>query len=261
MKIEQALYGERRGGHSLLVTSGDGEVPAAVVQRLDLPDTAPPGVEWSPFLRGFPYEDKYVLARTFYDTRASRGGMVFSHALFVPLADIIEARNLGPVVGLLASSDLQRPNALAVEIGDGDGAVPQSSELMEAAEALGGNQELPVVRLGHLGFDDLVVALWAHLRPDLRRNFAFRLSFDPRDVLETPRPALVCTPRGMAGRWSEQAVIGTRPRGEPTSLVAAILSGHWEGGGDRGVHAGDGNGADLVSGAAIGGAGAPSRQW
>ena len=73
MRIEQALYGEHRGGHSLLASSGDNEVSAGIVQRLDLPDTAPPGVEWSPFLRGFPYQSLYVLSRTFRDNRRVAG--------------------------------------------------------------------------------------------------------------------------------------------------------------------------------------------
>ena len=73
MQIEQALYGESRGGHSLLTSSGDDAIATAIVQRLDLPDTAPPDAEWSPFLRGFPYQDRYVLSRTFHDTAASRG--------------------------------------------------------------------------------------------------------------------------------------------------------------------------------------------
>ena len=104
MQIEQALYGECRGGHSLLASSGDGAVSTGIVQRLDLPDTAPPGVEWSPFLRGFPYEDQYVLSRTFHDTGASRGGMVFSHALLAPLDEIGETPDLGPLLKLLATS-------------------------------------------------------------------------------------------------------------------------------------------------------------
>ena len=95
MQIEQALYGECRGGHSLLASSGDRAVSTGIVQRLDLPDTAPPGVEWSPFLRGFPYEDQYVLSRTFHDTGASRGGMVFSHALLAPLDEIGEDSGSG----------------------------------------------------------------------------------------------------------------------------------------------------------------------
>ena len=226
MQIEQALYGECRGGHSLLVSSGDDSVSTGIVQRLDLPDTAPPGVEWSPFLRGFPYEDRYVLSRTFHDTGASRGGMVFSHALLVPLDEIGETADLGPLVKLLATSDRKRPDATTVQLVRTEPRVPQATDLVETAEALGAKGKLPVVRLDHVGYDDLVVALWAHLLPEIRRGFAFRLSFDPRDLVETPRPALVCTPRGMAARWSEYPVIRSAARREPGSLAGAILSGH-----------------------------------
>ena len=226
MQIEQALYGEFRGGHSLLASSGDDAVSTGIVQRLDLPDTAPPGVKWSPFLRGFPYEDRYVLSRTFHDTRASRGGMVFSHALLVPLDEIAETPNLGPLLKLLATSVRQRPEATTERLVGTEQRVPQATDLVDIADALGTERRLPVVRLDHVGFDDLVVALWAHLLPDIRRGFAFRLSFDPRDLVETPRPALVCTPSGMAARWSEYPVIRSAARREPGSLAGAILSGH-----------------------------------
>ena len=225
MQIEQALYGEIRGGHSLLASSGDDAVSMGIVQRLDLPDTAPPGVEWSPFLRGFPYGDRYVLSRTFHDTGASRGGMVFSHALLAPLDEIGETRYLGLLLKLLATSDQQRPDATTVQLVRTETRLPQATDLNDAAEALGANGRLPVVRLGHVGFDDLVVALWAHLLPEMRRGFGFRLSFDPRDLVETPMPALVCTPRGMAARWSEYPVIRSAAHREPGSLAAAILSG------------------------------------
>ncbi len=226
MQIEQALYGECRGGHSLLASSGDDDVTAAIVQRLDLPDTAPPGVEWSPFLRGFPYEDRYVLSRTFRDTGATRGGMVFSHALLAPLDEMGEMSDLRPLLKLLAISDRQRPDAATVQLVSTENELPHADDLVGAAEALGANGKLPVVRLDHVGFDDLVVALWANLLPEIRQGFAFRLSFDPRDLVETPRPALVCTPRGMAGRWSEYQVIPSSAHREPVSLVAAVLSGH-----------------------------------
>ena len=226
MQVEQALYGECRGGHSLLVSSADDAVSTGIVQRLDLPDTAPPGVQWSPFLRGFPYEDRYVLSRTFHDTGASRGGMVFSHALLAPLDEIGETQDLGPLLRLLATSDRQRPDATTVQVVHAEAHVPPATDLIDTAEALGANGRLPVVRLGHVGFDDLVVALWTHLSPEIRRDFAFRLSFDPRDLVERPRPALVCTPRGMAGRWFEYPVIRSAARREPGSLAAAILSGH-----------------------------------
>ena len=226
MQIEQALYGEFRGGHSLLASSGDDAVSTGIVQRLDLPDTAPPGVEWSPFLRGFPYEDRYVLSRTFHDTGASRGGMVFSHALLVPLDEIGETPDLGPLLKLLATSDRQRPDAVTVQLVGTEPRIPQATDLVDTADALGTKGRLPVVRLDHVGFDDLVVALWSHLLPRIRRGFAFRLSFDPRDLVETPRPELVCTPRAMAARWFEYPVVHSTTRREPGSLAGAILSGH-----------------------------------
>ena len=226
MEIEQALYGEYRGGHSLLAASTDDDVSTGIVQRLDLPDTAPPHVEWSPFLRGFPYRDRYVLARTFRDTRASRGGMVLSHALLAGLDEIVETTNLRPLLMLLATSDLQRPDVRTVRIVRAEAKPSHASELMAAAEAFATTTRLPVVRLGHVGFDDLVVALWEHLLPEIRRGFAFRLSFDPRDLVDTPVPALVCTPHSMVARWTDHPVVGSVASTEPASLVAAILSGH-----------------------------------
>ena len=226
MQIEQALYGECRGGHSLLASSGDDAVATALVQRLDLPDTAPPDVEWSPFLRGFPYQDRYVLSRTFRDTGASRGGMVFSHALLGPLDELVETSDLQPLVKLLATSDEQRPDATTVRLPCTDTPIPQAIDLIDVAEALAAKGTLPVVRLGHVGFDNLVVALWAHLPPEIRRGFAFRLSFAPRDLVEQPMPALVCTPPGMAAGWSEYPLIRAARPHEPDSVAAAILSGH-----------------------------------
>ena len=125
--------------------------------------------------------------------------MVFSHALLAPLDEIAETRDLGPLLRRLASSDRQRPDATTVHVAYTEARVPAATDLIDTAEALGANGRLPVVRLGHVGFDDLVAALWAHLSPEIRREFAFRLSFGPRDLVETPRPALVCTPAGMAG--------------------------------------------------------------
>ena len=226
MRIEQALYGEHRSGHSLLATSGDREVSAEIVQRLDLPDTAPPGVQWSPFLRGFPFQNQYVFARTFLDASASRGGMVFSHALIAPLDDIAEWRNLGPLLQYLATSDRQRPDPTTFDLVHIESQLPDANDLMNLAEALASSEELPVIRVGCDGFDDLVVALWARLERGIRRNFSFRLSFGPTDLVDTPKPSLVCTPQGMVARWSGYSMVGSSPLREPTSLAAAVLSGH-----------------------------------
>lgn len=226
MRIEQAIYGEHRRGHSLLAASGEDELATGIVHRLDLPDAAPPGAEWSPFLGGFPYQGRYVLSRTFRDEGASRSGMVFSHALFARLDEIVDTADLRPLLKLFTDSDQRRPDVTTVELVPAATSLPHSEELIGAAEALVMNGRLPVVRLGHVGFDDLVVALWARLLPEVRRGFAFRLSFDPRDLVETPRPALVCTPTSLASRWSAYPMVQSVASREPASLAAAILSGH-----------------------------------
>ena len=225
MQIEQALCGEAHGGHSLLDASRNDEVSSEIVQRLDLPDTAPLGVEWSPFLRGFPYRDRYLLSRTFLDTCASRGGMVFSHALIAPLDGITRTSDLRPLLKLLTTDERSRPAAETIDLVSIDTHPPDTDDLIDAAEALSSMIELPVVRAGHVGFDHLVVALWARLLPKMRRNFAFRLSFGPHDLVEDLTPALVCTPHATVGRWTGYRIIRSGAFHQPTSLARAVLSG------------------------------------
>src|SRR5438034_3508488 len=101
MKVEQAIFGEVRGGHALRLASDEGRVSSELTTRLDLPDTAPPGVDWSPFLHGFPHGDRYVLARSFSDPVATRAGMVLSHAVIAPLDELARTPDLRPVLALL----------------------------------------------------------------------------------------------------------------------------------------------------------------
>ena len=225
MRIEQALYGEAHGGHALRSASGNHQVAKKIVQRLDLPDTSPSGVRWSPFLRGFPYLDRYVLSRTFLDTRASRGGMVFSHALIVPLDEFTRVSNMAPIVEHLAVNERSQPVAEGIDLVITDTRPPDADDLLNAAEALASSAGLPVVRVGHIGFDQLVVALWARLSPQMRQNFAFRLSFSPDDLVESSPPALICTPHATIGRWNGHQVIKSGNVHQPTSLASAVLSG------------------------------------
>ncbi|MCZ4097417.1 GAP1-N1 domain-containing protein [Streptomyces sp. H39-C1] len=224
---EQALFGEVRGGHALRETSGLRGLAAELAPRLDLPDTAPSGVEWSPFLSGFPHDDYYVLARTFRDPQATRAGMVLSHALIVSLNDLVSASDLRPLLARL----MARPHApltiAPLELEFENDIPPAAADLPAAAAALVQRPAGPAVRLGHQDFDDLVVSLWARLWPAMRRNFAFRLSFGPADLVEIPTPALVCTPRSLEARWRGYKRLDTVTP-VPGSLVAAALTDHEE---------------------------------
>ncbi|MGW4137694.1 GAP1-N1 domain-containing protein [Streptomyces mirabilis] len=222
---EQALFGEVRGGHALKDTSGPRGLAVELAPRLDLPDTAPSGVEWSPFLSGFAHHDHYVLARTFLDAQATRAGMVLSHALIVPLNDLVSASDLRPLLARLIARPRAPLTITPLEIELGNDIPPAATDLPAAAAALAQRSPGPAVRLGHQGFDDLIVSLWARLWPAMRRDFAFRLSFGPKDIVETPTPALVCTPHALVARWHGHQRLDTVSP-VPDSLAAAALTGH-----------------------------------
>ena len=224
MEVEQAIYGEVRGGHALRLASDRSRIPAELASRLDLPDTAPPGVEWSPFVSGFPHGDRYVIARTFADFTATRAGMVLSHAVIAPLLELAATADLRPLLALLIAAP-KPPEALKTcDVPTSTELPPTTDDLVPTAEALTARGTGPAVWVGNQGFENLVAALWARLWPELRTRFAFRLSFGPDDVVENPQPSLVCTPTALAARWTGHRVIGTSGPA-PLSRAAAILSG------------------------------------
>lgn len=227
MRIEQAIFGEVRGGHALRVASDASSVPVELASRLDLPDTAPPGVDWSPFISGFALADHYILARTFADPAATRAGMVLSHALIAPLKELIVISDLRPLFSKLIAYPVA-PNTLeSLEMVPTTGAPPIAADLASTAESLITRGMDPVVRVGVSEFEDLVVALWYRLWPELRTRFAFRLSFGPQDVVESPRPSLVCTPASLVARWTAHRIVAVSGQGS-VSPAAAMLSGQSE---------------------------------
>lgn len=224
MIVDQAIFGEVKGGHGLQTASGDVAGAAGLASRLDLPDTAPPGAELSPFVSGFPHGDRYVVARTFWDSRAARSGMVLSHALIMPLEDIAVVADLRALFNRLITEPLAPSELPKLELEISSNKPAPSSELPALAAALSVRGSGPIVRLGHRGFDELVASLWATLWPAIRRRFAFRLSFGPNDLVETPPPALVCTPNGLVARWQGHRLLDNTAR-PAASLAAAMLSG------------------------------------
>lgn len=227
MKIEQAIYGEGRGGHELLIASGASRLFTELETHLDLPDTAPPGIKWSPFLRGFPFGEHYILARTFADPNANRTGFPLTHALVVPLREMSALNDLRPLLALL----IQTPQAPTVlesrEVTVAGEPPPRTNNLDLTAEALTtrGTKPGPVVWLGTEGFDELVVALWFRFWPELRANFAFRLSFGPSDWRDKDTPSLVCSPQSLSSRWSGHRVVGQTALTRPSAVAALLIDG------------------------------------
>ncbi|HDS1724664.1 effector-associated domain EAD1-containing protein [Pseudomonas putida] len=227
MRVEQAVYGEIHGrGHGLRASSTNAPVVAAIASKLDLPDVVPPGVQaWSPFVRGFPIDDHYIVARTFLDSGASRGGMVLTHALIVSLEDICEVGTLAALFERLAPSVAECPVSVAtIELDNASSSAGPATDLIGTANALTAGGLAPVIRLNVEGFEQLVDSLWKNLWPALRRSFAFRLSFGPNDLVEKPTPTLVCAPEKLQARWTKHIIVKADDK-TPNSESAGILCG------------------------------------
>ena len=225
MRVDQAMFGEDRAGHGLLATTTSRSLGQALAPRLDLPDQPPLGVSWTGFINGFPLEDRYVLARTEPDRQARRSGMVFSHALIIPLEQMLEHSDLRPFIARLKFHRPGSTSLAPLDITEGVSTLERSPALIPAANTFGVRGSLPVVYRGSKGFETLVVSLWATLWPEIRRGFAFRLSFAPQDLVESPQPALICTPENLAHRWANHRILEIKSQTLSAGLASATLAG------------------------------------
>lgn len=231
-RVHQAYYGELRGGHDLLATSATG---AEYVQNLKwLTDRPSAGtVAWSPYLSGLPWGEFYVLMRTFPAAArpGSRGGFVFTHALFFPVHVAAQAGDLGALLALLVDAvpvlgdifslpALQPPPPRpAPQFRPGPRARAAARALL--SRPVGGR---PVVWLGQEGFDAFVTRLWAGLWPEARASLSFRVSFDPADA-ERGHPMFVATPVVARTRWTGFSVVDLAEPGEPPTEAELLLAG------------------------------------
>lgn len=240
MRIHQALYGEEQGAHTLLrhsILDASEEVPfkelIGVTDRFGSP---PPGVQWTPYMSGYPYRNFYVLSRTFPDVGASRPGMVLTHALIVPLQELSVYSVLSHVTQLLLT-EIERPPQLPVldlvppSEDPGDDVSEGRQLTLIRALVRSAQHKQPVIWAGQEGFERAIEALWFHLWPQARQKTRFRLSFGPSDV-EGQELTAVCTPKSLLNRWPAPYIVVGDDQGEASrvTLAEAYLLGRKEAG-------------------------------
>lgn len=233
MIVSQAVYGARpKGGHGLLEFNGDENLAKAVAQYLDLPDTIPFGINCPSYIAGFQYETYYVLARISPDNNATRAGMVFSHALFLPIEDMIQIVDLNPLLTILVYSyeEFRTKNLMDSDFNRliFNETVPDSlsTDFVRVANSLINTRIYPVIYFNPENFENIIVSLWGSLWPTLRKKLVFRLSFSLRDLEKNNPPIIVCCPASLQSRW--HGYLGIHPSSnalEPNSLSSQLLCG------------------------------------
>src|SRR6185436_13722271 len=129
------------------------------------------------------------------------------HAVIAPLGEVTATADLRPLLALLIAAPEAPETLEAREVSTSAEESPFAVDLVATAVALTTRGAGPVVWIGCQRFEDLVVSLWFHLWPELRNRFAFRLSFGPQDLVEVPKPSLVCTPTALAARWTGHRIV------------------------------------------------------
>lgn len=216
--VHQAIFGESRGAHALLVKSTSEEVPFIELKsRTDRYGSPPPNTSWDPYISGYRFKEYYVISKTFPDANATRSGMVLTHALVLNLTEVIKLHDLQSLFRLLPEQS-ERTASLAVvhlEVPDLSAAdiaatlTPPPLGLGSAIHALLNKQDnkKPLVWIGQDGFNEIVAALWQSLWAEARENFSFGFAFSPQDV-ENQQLTLVSTPEKLANRWAAFQTIG-----------------------------------------------------
>lgn len=212
--IHRATFGEVKGAHDL-ITSNPG-APETVLSELASHYTdrlLPTEIPWQPYSCGFPVRGHYVVTRTF-SVKASRGGMVQTHAAIVPIESLDRAM-LALVLRLLPSE--AQPLVLATTAVDTN-QLPVPID--DAATMPAGYPSLVRLLLdgkvpiwsGQQGFEDIVEFLWRNLWPEARRELRFRICAEPNDLKDLPA-TFICTPVALRSNWKDKQFV------DPTASV------------------------------------------
>lgn len=188
--IQQAIYGEVQGetsGHDLLAASDEkNELFRRVSGHTDLADRPEGGVLFSSVVRGLFAEDHFLLIKTFPDKSPGlRSGRVFSHALFIPNADLHRVHNLSNLFQYHLPSIQKEAEMLSLEY--------VSQEAMTITRAVDGREAAatnallegqPFVWLGEKGYWEWLARIWSKLPAKEKRILKIGAAFGPSSVRE-----------------------------------------------------------------------------
>lgn len=208
----------------------DPEFAGHLAFKTDLPSDPPYGVEWSPYISGFVFETFYVLMKTFPDSSAGRGSMVFSHALLIDKKDAGEIGELKAVLDLFKDSIHKSPELSPITIN-----IPTPGKrryrtgipaLNKVVHGLLENHrdKKTIIWIGQENFPGIIRSLWNNLWPSARLSLNFRISFNPYDI-DNRGLTIVCTPKILERKWQGYFTVNASDEYNPAGLSEFYLLG------------------------------------
>jgi hypothetical protein len=182
--IQQAYYGEVNRSHGCLAsTIEDSDLRSFLTAFTDRPGSLTAGTPLSAYYSGISHGANYILTRTIADGTASRGGMVFTHALIIRSADLHSINDLNKLLLYFAA---EKPTAnfsltpLVIpggELTEKPVHVHPSIYLRKVVAGLIANQG-PVLFCGELAsFESVLSTIWGGLPSSFRKGLSFTTAF------------------------------------------------------------------------------------
>jgi hypothetical protein len=205
MLIHQAFFGNKNGSHNLLYATID---VSSLIGKLKSMTDKPASIDIEyAYLSAYKVELYYVFCKTMNDTKASRGGMVFSHCLIIKLSDIENLNNLVMLFDLFANDltidfDTIQPIELDTTINP---SIVKPNIYDTLIHYLIQNKKT-IIYLGYFDFEQSIIYLWHYLPTALRENFSFTISGSPNEIKDE-NYTIVHTPLAFERKWSGYAVM------------------------------------------------------
>lgn len=201
-RVFDARFGDKDGALALLEYPPDMRgFFLRLSDKADLPDSAPAGAAWDPFVRGWREDSYYIVALTEADYAAVRPGMIATRMIAVPITEAEKCDNLGALFEVLHETNRAYVPEFTIPLGPVKSQQAVQPALLACIAHHLIYEEKPAAIVGQNGFEALVATLWQKLPPELRRAFAFGFSFTPADLTVT-RANMVAVPTSCENRWS-----------------------------------------------------------
>lgn len=189
--IHQAICGEQNKAWDLLGTTlTDIGVAKKIAFKTDLQDSPPTGVPWLPVIRGFLFNEYFLLIKTYPDTSTDvRKGRVFSHCLIISKDDLPQINDLTELLSVFKDEIDKSISLEAITLipKNESKVVLKPTLQMRFNKSIQGfisflNNDGSVIWIGQKHYEIAVSKFWQLLSPLQKELFNFGINFNPSEI-------------------------------------------------------------------------------
>lgn len=188
--VNQAIYGDKSGAYSLLKSSFEEvDIAKRICNATDLLDRPAKNVLEHPIVRGFSFNDYYVLVKSFPDLDSSvRTGRVFSHALIIHQEDLYKLTDIEHLFSFFLDEVKKDALLNPIEINNFSNEKliekPLKQRIYAGVNGLIKHQSFgnTILWKGEKDYIHFISHVWKNIPPSLRVNLTLGGVFNPKNI-------------------------------------------------------------------------------